>query len=148
LKVNRDEARDAAKRAEKTSSEGALRVTFPSNIGAQSGKATHVTLAIHVAEGWHLQGPDGLRIDASGGSESEITFEEIFIPAPALLPDPASPGESGWAGSFEANLSFSSSESVSKGKHDVTVRVRYRACGEGTCRPEAVLEFSIPVDVV
>ena len=135
-------------RGELTSAEGAFRVTFPSKLRAQRGTTAHFTLAIHVAEGWHLQGPDGLRIEVAGGSGSEFTFEEVFLPPPALLPGPASPGESGWHGTFEANLSFSASPEASKGNGDVTVRARYRACGERACRPEAVLDLSIPVEVV
>jgi hypothetical protein len=50
-------------------------------------------------------------------------------------------------GTFEANLSFSVLQKASKGKRDVTVRMHYRACGEGACRPEAVLELSIPVEI-
>jgi hypothetical protein len=122
-------------------------VTFPSKHRAQRGTASRLSLTFHVAEGWHLQGPDGLRIETSGGSGSEFTFEEISFPAPALLPDPASPGEAGWHGTFEANLSFSFSPGLAPGRHDVRVIVRYRACGEGACRPEAVLRLSVPVEI-
>jgi hypothetical protein len=133
---------------EETSAEGAFRVTFPSLVRAPRGATSHFALVFHVAEGWPLQGPDGLRVEQTGGSE--FTFEEIFLPSPALLPDPAGPGESGWTGTFEANLSFSfsSSEKASKAKYDAIVRVCYCACGEGSCRPDAVLELSIPVEVV
>jgi uncharacterized protein YyaL (SSP411 family) len=137
----------APERGEKTSAEGALRVSFPSKHRAQRGMASRLALTFHVAEGWHLQGPDGLRIEVSGGSGSEFTFEEISFPAPALLPDPASSGEAGWHGTFEANLSFSFSPALAPGRHDVRVTVRYRACGEGVCRPEAVLRLSVPVEI-
>ncbi|MCM3877644.1 MAG: hypothetical protein NEA02_14660, partial [Thermoanaerobaculia bacterium] len=70
------------------------------------------------------------------------------IPAPALLPHPASAGEAGWTGTFEANLSFSLSQEASTGKKDITLRTHYRACGDGTCRPEAVLSMTIPVEIV
>jgi uncharacterized protein YyaL (SSP411 family) len=133
---------------ELASAEGALRVTFPSKHRAQRGTASRLTLTFHVAEGWHLQGPDGLRVEASGGSGFEFTFEEVFLPAPTLLPDPASTSETGWHGTFEANISFSVSQKASKGKRDMTVRTRYRACGEGACRPEAALLLSVPVEIV
>jgi hypothetical protein len=122
-------------------------VTFPSKHRAQRGTASRLALTFHVAEGWHLQGPDGLRVEASGGSGFEFTFEEVFLPAPTLLPDPAGTGETGWHGTFEGSISFSVSQKASKGKRDVTVRTRYRACGEGACRPEAVLLLSVPVEV-
>ena len=107
---------------------------------------------IVVAPGWHVQGPDGLRIEAEGArtsvSESGFTFEEISPPAPSLLPDSTQDGESGWFGTFEANLSFLVSRKAKKGKTDVTLRVTYRACGEGACRPEEVASLSVPVEIV
>src|SRR5664279_869605 len=71
--------------------EDVLQVSSPSKHRARRGTASRLVLTIHVKDGWHLQGPDGLRIEASGGSGSEFTFEEIRLPAPALLPDPMSP---------------------------------------------------------
>jgi hypothetical protein len=127
--------------------EDVLQVSFPSKHRAQRGMASQISLTLKIKQGWHLQGPDGLRIEASGGSGSEFTFEEILLPAPALLPDPTSPGETGWTGAFEANISFSVSRKASKGKRDVTVRTRYRACGEGACRPEEMLSLTVPVEV-
>ena len=157
LKGNGDEARGAARasdRGEVASVERAFWMTFPSKVRAPRGATSHFTLVFHVAEGWHLQGPDGLRIEASGGAEPGsgspplFTFEEVFLPVPVSIEDTTGEVSSGWLGTFEANLSFSPSQEASKGEHDVTVRMRYRACGEGTCRPEAVLELSIPVEVV
>jgi len=153
LKVNKETARGAAERDERTSSEGAFRVTFPSMVRAPRGATSHLTLVFHVAEGWHLQGPDGLRIEASAagpgsGSPSVFTFEEVFLPVPASIEGTTGEVSSGWHGSFEANLSFSSSEEILKGRHDVVVRARYRACGEGACRPEAVLRVVIPIEIV
>jgi uncharacterized protein YyaL (SSP411 family) len=103
-------------------------------------------LRISVSPGWHLQDPDGLRIEAWGGSE--FTFEEIPLPEPLRLTSSAHDAETGWYGTFEANLSFSVSRQAPKGKRDVSVRVTHRACGEGACRPEAVLSLSIPVEIV
>ncbi|MDL2718173.1 MAG: thioredoxin domain-containing protein [Acidobacteriota bacterium] len=155
LKVNEAKAGagTAEERDERTSSEGAFRVTFPSKVRARRGATSHFTLAIHVAEGWHLQGPDGLRIDASvagpgSGSPSLFTFEEVFLPVPVSIENTTGVISSGWHGTFEANLSFSLSPKASKGRHDVAVRTRYRACGEGTCLPEALLSLSIPVEIV
>ncbi len=114
------------------------------------GEKGALRLRISVAPGWHLQGPDGLRLEAEGarGSESEFTFEESSLPPPSRLPDSTRGGETGWAGIFEANLSFSVSRKAKKGKTDVTLRVTYRACGEGTCRPDATLSLSVPVEIV
>src|ERR1039458_9789400 len=127
--------------------EDVLQVFFPSKHRAQRGTASRISLTLKIKQGWHLQGPDGLRIEMSSGSGSEFTFEEIRLPAPALLPAPTSPGETGWTGTFEANVSFSVSQKASKGKRDVTVRTRYRACGEGACRPERMQFLTVPVEV-
>jgi len=105
-----------------------------------------IHLRLTISEGWHLQGPDGLLIEPTGGSE--FTFEEILLPAPVRIEDTSGEVVSGWHGTFEANIFFSVSRKASKGKRDVTIRTRYRACGEGACRPEAVLDLSIPVEVI
>jgi uncharacterized protein len=103
-------------------------------------------LRISLSSGWHLQGPDGLKIEAWGGAA--LTFEEAAVPAPSRLPDSTREGETGWTGTFEATLSFSLSRNASRGKREIAVRVAHRACGEGTCRPEAVLSLSVPVEVI
>ncbi len=100
------------------------------------GEKGALRMRISVAHGWHLQAPDGLRVEAWAGSE--FTFEEIPLPAPLTLTSSARDDETGWYGTFEANLSFSVSRNAAKGKRDVSVRVIYRACGEGACRPDAV----------
>ena len=114
------------------------------------GEKGALRIRISIAPGWHLQGPDGLRIEAEGarGSESEFTFEESSLPAPSRLPDSTRDDESGWFGTFEANLSFSLSRKARKGKRAVALRVTYRACGEGACRPDATLSLSVPVEIV
>jgi uncharacterized protein YyaL (SSP411 family) len=144
-RYGRSEARGTPARIEVASAEGALRVSYPSKHRAQRGTALRIPLTLRIEEGWHLQDPDGLSIEASGGSD--LSFEEILLPPPARIE--GGPGEdvSGWMGTFEAGLSFSVLQKASKGKKDVTVRMRYRACGEGVCRPEAVLELSIPVEI-
>jgi uncharacterized protein YyaL (SSP411 family) len=147
LKVNKAAAGTAPKRVEVTSPAGELSVSFPSKHRAKRGTASRLALTFHVAEGWHLQGPDGLRIEASGGSGSELTFEEILLPAPSRIEDRGGEAVPGWHGTFEANLSFLFSRFATRGTRDVSVNVRYRACGEGACRPEAALLLSIPVEV-
>jgi uncharacterized protein len=112
------------------------------------GEKGAIRIRISVAPGWHLQGPDGLRIEAAAGSGSEFTFEEIFPPAPSRIDDPIGYALTGWTGTFEANISFSLSRNAKKGKTDVTLRVTYRACGDGACRPEAVVSLSVPVEIV
>ncbi len=104
-----------------------------------------IHLRLTISEGWHLQGPDGLRIEPTGGSE--FTFEEIFLPAPVRMEDTGGEVVSGWHGTFETNIPFSVSRKASKGKRDVIVRTRYRACGEGACRPDAALSLSVPVEI-
>ncbi len=108
------------------------------------GEKGVIRLRISVAPDWHLQGPDGLRVDAWAGSD--FSFEEVPLPPPARLPD--STREAGWFGTIEANLSFSVSRKASKGMKEANVRVIYRPCGEGVCRPEEVLSLTVPVEVV
>jgi len=144
-RYGRIEARGTAARVEVASAEGALRVSYPLKHRAQRGTALRIPLTLKIEEGWHLQDPDGLSIEASGGPD--LSFEEILLPPPARIE--GGPGEdvSGWMGTFEAGLSFSVLQKASKGKRDVTVRMRYRACGAGVCRPEAVLELTISVEI-
>jgi hypothetical protein len=108
------------------------------------GEKGVIRLRISVAPGWHLQGPDGLRIDAWAGSD--FNFEEVPLPPPTRLPD--STREAGWFGVFEANLYFTVSRKASKGMKEVYVRVIHRACGDGACRPEEVQSLTAPVEVV
>jgi len=125
----------------------ALRVSFPSKHRAKRGTASRLGLTIQVKDGWHLQAPDGLRVEASGAPGSGFTVEEISLPPPARLPDSTRDDEAGWFGTFEADLSFSVSRKAAKGEKDVNVRVSYRACGEGACRPEETLSLTVPVEV-
>jgi hypothetical protein len=144
--VIRDEAPGAPERVERGSAEGALIVFFPSRNGAKRGTASKIPLTLKIKPGWHLQGPDGLRIEAWAGSD--FTFEEVPPPAPSRLPGSTGSTETGWHGTFETNLSFSVSRKAAKGRREVSVRVIHRACGEGACRPEEVLSLTVPVEVV
>ena len=111
-----------------------------------------IRLRLTIADGWHLQEPGGLRIEArigeGSGSDSGFTFEEIPLPAPERIEDTTGEVVTGRQGTVEANLSFSLSSKASEGRKEITVRVRYRACGEGACRPEAVLSIEVPVEIV
>ncbi|MGZ5381991.1 MAG: thioredoxin domain-containing protein, partial [Thermoanaerobaculia bacterium] len=49
------------------------------------GEKGVIRLRISVAPGWHLQGPDGLRIEAWIGSD--FVFEVVPLPSPVRLPD-------------------------------------------------------------
>jgi uncharacterized protein YyaL (SSP411 family) len=147
LKVNTAAAGPAHERVEVASADGALSVLFPSKHRAKRGTASRFALTLQVADGWHLQGPDGLRIEVSSGSPPEFTFEEISFPAPSRIENMGGEVVSGWHGTFEANLSFSVSRSAKPGIRNVRIVVRYRACGEGACRPEAVLSLSIPIEI-
>jgi len=109
------------------------------------GENGAIRLRLTISEGWHLQGPDGLHMEPTGGSE--FTFKEVLLPAPARIEDTSGEVVSGWRGTFEAVVSFSVSRKASEGKRDVTVRTRYRACGAGACRPEAMLSVVIPVEI-
>jgi uncharacterized protein YyaL (SSP411 family) len=104
-----------------------------------------IRLRLTISEGWHLQGPDGLHVEPTGGSE--FTFKEVLLPAPARIEDANGEVVSGWHGTVEAIISFSVSRKAPEGKRDVTVRTRYRACGDGACRPDAVLSVVIPVEI-
>ncbi len=135
-KVNRAETWEAPVRVEGV----AVETRVP------RGEKGVIRMRISVAPDWHLQGPDGFRIEAWAGSD--FTFEEILLPPPSRIEDTSGEAVSGWHGTLEANLSFSASRKASKGMKEVSVRVIYRACGEGACRPEEVLSLSVPVEVV
>jgi uncharacterized protein len=144
-KVSEAAAGAAPGRVEVASPEGALQVSFPSKHRAKRGTAFQISLTLKIKEGWYLQGPDGLRVEARGGPD--FTFEGISLPASSPLPDSTSPVETGWHGTFEAILSFSDSRAAAPGHTDVGIVLRYRACGEGACRPEAALSLSVPVEI-
>jgi len=144
-KVHEAAAGAAPGRVEVASPEGALVVSFLSKHRAKRGTVSRIPLTVKIKEGWHLQGPDGLRIEAWGGTD--FTFEEAAVPAPSRLLDSTSPDATGWHGTFEADLSFSVSGAAASGNTDVRIVVHHRACGEGACRPEAVLSLSVPVEV-
>ncbi len=152
-KVNEAKAGEALVRAELTSPAGEVSVSFPSKHRAKRGSTSRIALTLKVKEGWHLQAPDGLRIEVSGGpgsgpgSESAFAFQEIRLPAPSRIEDTSGEAVFGWHGTLEANLSFFVSRSAEPGIKNVRVVVRYRACGEGACRPEAALSLSVPVEV-
>ena len=152
-KVNEAEAGEALARAELTSPAGEVSVSFPSKHRAKRGTASRFSLRLKIKEGWHLQAPDGLRIEVSGGpgsgpgSESVFTFEEIRLPAPSRIEDTSGEAVSGWFGTFEADLPFSVSRAAAPGNREVRVAVLYRACGEGACRPEAILSLTVAVEI-
>ena len=122
-----------------------LAVSFLSKHRAKRGTVLRIPLTFRVKEGWYLQGADGLRIEAWGGSD--LTFEESPPHPNSTVPDDGSESPA-YTGSFKADLSLSVSSSAPKGERSVSVIVRYRACGEEACRPEAALSLSIPVEVV
>jgi hypothetical protein len=136
--------REAAGSVEAVSADGVLVVSTSSKHRAKRGAASRIPLEIRVQDGWHLQGPDGLRVEAWGGSD--FTFEET-----QPHPNASVPGEetalTAFSGTIEAALSFSVSRSAARGPRTISIVVTYRACGEGACRPEAAVSLSIPVEV-
>jgi hypothetical protein len=137
--------KESGGRIEAVSGDGVVSVSFPSKHRAKRGTSSRIAITFRVKEGWHLQGADGIRIEARGGLD--LTFEEKHP-----HPNATVPGEEttlpAFSGTFEADLSFSVSSSAPKGERMVSVIVRYRACGEGACRPEAALSASVPVEIV
>ncbi|HTS01946.1 MAG TPA: thioredoxin domain-containing protein [Thermoanaerobaculia bacterium] len=140
-KVNKEEDRGGAQASPVRVEGVAVEPRIP------RGEKGAIRLRISVAPGWHLQGPDGLRIEPAAHS-GEFTFEGIPLPPPSRIDDPNGAEQSGWTGTFEANLSFSVSKRATRGRTEIAVRVAHRACGEGACRPEAVVSLSIPVEIV
>ncbi len=134
--VRRDEPGEAALRVEAAAVEPKI---------VRGGRGA-LLLRFSVFPGWHLQEPDSLRIEASGGSG--FTFEEIPLPPPERIEGMSGDVVSGRQGTFEASLSFTLSPNAPKGKKEITIHARYRACGGGACRPEAILDLAIPIEVV
>ena len=145
--VGRDQGRFSSKVSGTSADDSPVRVEATAvEPKVPRGEKGSLYLRLSIAPGWHLQGPDGLRVEAWGGSE--FTFEEAAVPVPSRLPDSTRDDETGWFGTVEATLSFFVSKKAAKGKKEIAVRVAHRACGEGACRPEEVLSLSVPVEVV
>jgi hypothetical protein len=107
-------------------------------------------LKITVAEGWYLAGSDGLAIEVWAGSD--ISLEEKAAPTATRLSHEGGKEtgafyEGGYEGTVAASFSFLLSKNAALGPRTLSVLVRYRACGEGACRPETALSLSVPVDV-
>ena len=134
-----------AGRVAAVSGDGVLSVSAPSKHRAKRGTALRIPLTLRVKDGWHLQGADGIRIEAWSGSD--FTFEETR-PYPNSTITGEEPALPAFSGTFEADLSFSVSRRAASGERTISVVVTYRACGVGACRPEAALTLSIPVEVV
>jgi hypothetical protein len=86
-----------------------------------------------------------LRFEAWGGSD--LAFEECR-PRPGDVVAPSETDGPAFSGTFEETLSFSVSRSALCGSRIVFIIVRYRACGEGACRPEATLSLVVPLEIV
>ncbi len=140
LKVKDDEGV-----AEVRSREGALAVSFPTSLSAAPGAKLEIPLAFRVTDGWHLQGEDGIRVEPWGGSG--FTFEEK-TPQPNHTVRAEGTAIPAFSGSFEESLSLSVSEEAPAGPRPFMVLVTYRACGEGACRPEATLSFTVPFEIL
>ncbi|MGE5346222.1 MAG: thioredoxin domain-containing protein [Acidithiobacillales bacterium] len=136
--------KESEENAEALSADGVLKALFPSKVRAKRGEPSQIALTLQVKEGWHLQGEDGIRIEAWGGSD--FTLEEIR-PRPSHV----IPGEGAempaFAGTFEESLTFAVSPSAGRGARAISVLLTYRPCGEGACRPEATLSLSVPVEI-
>jgi uncharacterized protein YyaL (SSP411 family) len=128
------------------SADGVLSVSFPSMLRAKRGTASRIALTLRVKDGWHLQGADGIRIEAWAGSD--FTFEESSGPRPNRVISGEGTDIPAFSGTFGESLSFSISSSAARGSRAISILVTYRACGEGACRPEATMSLSVPIDIV
>jgi hypothetical protein len=126
------------------SADGLLSVSVPSKHRAKRGTASRIPLTLRVGDGWYLPGPDGLRVEAWGGSDFAFEATDPHPNSTVTGEEPAVPA---FSGTFEADLSFSVSRRAASGQRTISVVVTYRACGDGACRPEAALALSIPVEV-
>ncbi len=126
--------------------EGVLSCLGPSKHRAKRGAASADPADVPgVAHGWHLQGADGIRIEAWGGSD--FTFEETR-PRPNSTVTGEEPAFPAFSGYFRSRSLLFRLPAAASGQRTISVVVTYRACGEGACRPEAALTLSIPVEVV
>ena len=138
-------AKEEAGLAEATSEDGALKVSFPSKLRAKRGERQTLSLVFAVAEGWHLQGADGIRIEAWGGAD--LTFEEIR-PRPNSAVSVGETALPAYTGTFEETPAFVVSPSAARGSRAVSVLVTYRACGDGACRSDATLPLTVPLEIL
>ena len=138
-------ANEAEGRAVATSGDGVLTVSFPLALRAQRSDRLTLPLVISVADGWHLQGEDGLRLEAWAGSD--FTFEESR-PRPNDVVSGEEKSIPSFTGTFEAPVSLAVSRSATPGSRGVSVLVTYRACGDGACRTDATLSFTVPLEIL
>ncbi len=131
--------------AEAISADGVLSVSHPSMLRAKRGAPSRIALRFRVKEGWHLQGEDGLRLEAWAGSD--LVFDEGSRPRPNHVVAGAGMDVPAYLGSFEESLSFSVSPSATPGLRAVSILLTYRPCGEEACRREATMPLSIPVEI-
>ena len=136
--------KEAEAAAEVSSADGIVSLSVPPTVRAKRGENHRIPLRISVADGWYLQGADGIRIEGWGGSD--FTFEETRPHPNAAVPGDET-GAPAYSGTFEESLSFLVSPSAAGGSRVLSILVTYRACGDGTCRPESVLSLSIPVEI-
>ncbi len=140
--------KEAGGRAEATSADGVLSVSFPSKHRAKRGTVLSDPADLQ-SQGRLVLAGGGRHSHRSSGGGPGLASRRISAPSPELRrPRRRARNLAAYSGSFKADLSFSVSSSAPVGERTVSVIVHYRACGEGACRPEAALSLSIPVEVV
>ncbi len=71
-----------------------------------------------------------------------------LLPRPTRLPDSIARRRDGLVGNLRSKSLFLGLSKATRGKTEIAVRVAHRACGEGTCLPDATLSLSVPVEIV
>jgi hypothetical protein len=112
----------------------------------RAGEEIELSVTVRIAEGTYLAAAGGLGFEAWAGSD--LLLASTQPPEPRLIAHEDGTAEPGWEGEAVAKIRFRVASGAARGERALSVHVRYRACGEGVCRPEAILSLSLPITVV
>jgi len=117
-----------------------LRVEPPSE-PARRGGTLELQVGIRIAAGYYLP---AVPLEVWGGSD--LACRALELPPPSDL---VKDGETtrGHEGTFEARAVLDVAAGAATGPRDVVVQVRFTACGDGACLPQAIVSMAVPVRV-
>ncbi len=111
------------------------------------GSRFAVSVTIGVADGFYLQGEDGLQLEAWAGSD--VRVEKIEVPpAEEVFHEEGQSAVRGFQGTLSVRVELHASARAATGERSLSVLARFRACGEGICEPEKTVAASLSFAVV
>jgi uncharacterized protein YyaL (SSP411 family) len=138
------EARTSSARAEARSSPLSVEVVATP---ARMKRGGRIDLAVRIAieDGFYLLADGGLRVEAWAGAD--VVASPFEAPEPVAIAHEDGTAEPGFENEVEARLRLDVAAGATPGDRTLSVLVRTRACGEGVCRPEALLSLSLPIAI-